>query len=351
MKILRRFLIIYILFWALILYINPFSHDFQKEAIMENVEEEMKETMGVLVKSFNKYVIQEDYLETKEGFLGEKFIFLNISIGDPLEKVIETLGEPQRKDVSKYGFQWYIYNKDYTKYLQVGVKDGKVVGLYSNSPIWQSQSGLQIGSEKEKVKEILGEPLEYIKKGNTLYYLNSPEENSTYLISDYYATVFYDLHDNCRVASLQLIDRTIEESLQGFYGELSEELKKSFEKQIFDLANATRVRFGKPSFQWDDKAALAGRKHSADMANRKFFNHENPDGEGPSHRIEKEGISWRRSGENIAAGQTSAIFAHENWMNSIGHRENLLGDFIRLGVGVYFGGDYHIYYTQNFYTP
>ena len=337
--------------WGIVMYINPFSNDFKKEVIIENMQEEMKETMGVLVKSFNKYVMQEDYLETEAAALGEKFIFSDISMGDSLEKVIETLGEPQRQDISKYGFKWYIYNNDYTKYLQVGIKDGRVVGLYSNSPIWQSQRGLQIGSSREEVELFLGDALEYIKKGNTFYYLNCPDENSTYLINDYYATFFYDLHEEYKISSVQLIDRTIEEGLHGFYGELSEELRESFEKEVFDLANATRVRFGKSPLMWDEKGALASRKHSVDMANRRFFNHECPDGKGPSNRIEDEGIAWRKSGENIAAGQTSAIFAHENWMNSIGHRENLLGDFTKLGVGVHFGGDYHIYYTQNFYTP
>lgn len=62
-------------------------------------------------------------------------------------------------------------------------------------------------------------------------------------------------------------------------------------------------------------------------------------------------VSYSTAGENIAAGQQSAIFAHEGWMNSAGHRRNILADFERLGVGVGFGGDMHTYYTENFYSP
>lgn len=66
----------------------------------------------------------------------------------------------------------------------------------------------------------------------------------------------------------------------------------------------------------------------------------------------REGIGWRRYAENIAAGQTSAIMAHEAWMNSSGHRDNILRTGLDyMGAGVAFGGTYRIYYTQNFYKP
>ncbi|MFM1655740.1 CAP domain-containing protein [Brevibacillus sp. B_LB10_24] len=77
----------------------------------------------------------------------------------------------------------------------------------------------------------------------------------------------------------------------------------------------------------------------------------NPDRKSPFDRMKKDGIIYKQASENIAAGQTSAIFAHESWMNSAGHRKNILGDYSRLGVGMSFGGTYSTYYTQNFYQP
>jgi uncharacterized protein YkwD len=147
------------------------------------------------------------------------------------------------------------------------------------------------------------------------------------------------------------IDKAIEESLVAFYGTPSAELVKSYELQIWDQANAVRVRMGLSPFAWDDKAAESSRKHSKDMAVNNFFAHNNLKGERPSDRMVKEGIDYRLAAENIAMGQRSAIFAHEGWMDSLGHRKNVLGDAARLGVGVYFAENGAPYYTQNFYTP
>ena len=85
------------------------------------------------------------------------------------------------------------------------------------------------------------------------------------------------------------------------------------------------------------------------MMKENYFDHTNKNNESPFDRMKKENITYSGAGENIAAGQTSAIFAHEAWMNSQGHRKNILGDYKYIGVGVSFGGYYSIYYTQNFY--
>ncbi|SDK69588.1 CAP domain-containing protein [Natronincola ferrireducens] len=334
------------------IYNNSIEAMAQKTAILNNIDLNWRTIIANFIININDFIGKKDNNSSVvQSYTEKEFVVLDIEIGDSVEKVIELFGQPNRKDLSKYGFDWYIYNEDYSKYIQIGIKDEKVVGVYTNSPAWQSRRGIQVGSNKEVVNNLLGEPLEYLIKGNTFYYLSNPEESDTYLVDNYYATIFYDLHNEYRVTAIQLIDKNIEKGLQGFYGEPSEELRESFERQVFDLTNATRVRFGKPPLQWEDTARIAARGHSKDMAKRNFFSHDNPDGKGPSDRIEAQGIYWQRSGENIAAGQTCAIFAHENWMNSIGHRESILGDFKRLGVGVYFGGEYTIYYTQNFYTP
>lgn len=378
-KTLKKLMIICIIAMAVTVYYNPSLMKLQKETAINNIlntntatwysdniqpiieiekpkilgaiEVQVKSSISNLINNLNLYILKKNGIQETPLKIKEDITLLDLMIGDSSEKVIELLGEPARKDASSYGFKWYIYNQDYNKYLQVGVQEGKVVGLYTNSMHWQSNSGVQVGTSKEIVEDLYGTPIEYYKKGNTLYHLNNLDESNTYLVNNYYVTFFFDLHNNSNVTAIQIIDQRVEEALAGFYGPASEELRISFERQIFDLANAVRARSGLPTFQWNDQAAVAARKQSIDMAKRNFFSHVNPDGQGPSDRLDKEGIAWRKSGENIAAGQTSAIFAHENWMNSIGHRENILGDFKRLGVGVYFGGSYSTYYTQKFYTP
>lgn len=98
-------------------------------------------------------------------------------------------------------------------------------------------------------------------------------------------------------------------------------------------------------------AAAAGREHSKDMAVNNYFAHDNKNGESPFDRMERYGIVYRSAAENIAAGYMDAFRVHAGWMNSAGHRANVMNSKLeRLGVGVYAGGSYGLYYTQNFYT-
>ncbi|MCP8345202.1 CAP domain-containing protein [Clostridioides difficile] len=101
--------------------------------------------------------------------------------------------------------------------------------------------------------------------------------------------------------------------------------------------------------RYSEQATLSSRKHSEDMRDNNFFDHVNKKNETPFDRMKREGIVYTSAGENIAAGQINAIYAHEAWMNSEGHRKNILGNYNNIGVGVIFGGSYKTYYTQNFY--
>lgn len=282
------------------------------------------------------------------------FAVRGISIGDSAESVVLKLGAPARKDPSEYGFEWYIYNGDYLHYAQIGVQDGVVVGLYTNSSDWAStQAGLGAGKTAQDVVKAFGQPLDSITKGFTRYLLNDPgKEDGVYEIDDSYVTFYYDTHENNKLEAIQVIAKETEEAKSGYYGAPSDALKAAFEKEVFDLANAARAKRGLPAFRWDDKAADTARGHSEDMAKTGYFDHKSPTGETLEDRFEQNGVDYETGSENIAAGQPNAIVAHSGWLNSFtGHRESLLGKTTRLGVGVAFGGTMHIYYTQNFYTP
>ncbi|MEU7074943.1 CAP domain-containing protein, partial [Streptomyces narbonensis] len=78
-----------------------------------------------------------------------------------------------------------------------------------------------------------------------------------------------------------------------------------------------------------------------------FFDHTDPDGDTPWARAEQAGVTGL-AGENIARGQADAAAVMESWMNSDGHRANILNcDFTTLGVGVHFG-DGGPWWTQDF---
>jgi uncharacterized protein YkwD len=274
-----------------------------------------------------------------------------LEIGGTEAELIAAWGEPNRKDASIYGFTWYIYNSHYKDYVQAGILDGKVVALYTHADNWQTKSGLGIGSALADVTEAYGTPLEHILKGNIRYGLNKEAgEELVFLKDGAYMTIFIDKHEDHKVTGIQLIAKSVEEAFRRDQVKGSDALRTAFERQSFDLVNVSRVRYGLPSLGWNDQAAEMARKHSAHMAEERYFSHTTPAGITLGDRLEDNEILYSNAAENIAAGQSNAIFAHAGWMNSLGHRKNILGNQTLLGVGVYFGGDYGTYYTQNFLT-
>ncbi|MEU7301755.1 CAP domain-containing protein [Streptomyces sp. NPDC007206] len=109
------------------------------------------------------------------------------------------------------------------------------------------------------------------------------------------------------------------------------------EAQVLKLVNEERAKVGcSPLTASSSLSRLAG-SFSDDMAARGFFDHTDPDGKSPWDRAAAAGIA-NLGGENIARGQSDAAAVMQAWMNSPGHRANILNcDFKTLGVGVHFG--------------
>ena len=122
----------------------------------------------------------------------------------------------------------------------------------------------------------------------------------------------------------------------------------AWEQEVFDLVNAIRAENDLPAYEYDEKLADVARAHSQDMIDREFFDHTNPDGDQPWDRMSAAGIRWYAAAENIAAGQRTPEEVVDAWMNSPGHRANILGDCEYLGVGVALGGSFGYYWTQCF---
>jgi uncharacterized protein YkwD len=105
------------------------------------------------------------------------------------------------------------------------------------------------------------------------------------------------------------------------------------EGEVLALVNAERAAAGCGALSADAGLANVARAHSADMRDRGFFDHVNLDGLDPFDRADRAGVTARA--ENIAWGQRSAAEVMESWMNSPGHRTNILNcSLTRLGVGV-----------------
>ena len=124
-----------------------------------------------------------------------------------------------------------------------------------------------------------------------------------------------------------------------------------YAQQVVDLVNAQRSQHGCGPLSSEPRLAAAARSHSEDMADRGYFSHASPEGEHADHRIEAAGYHWSSWGENIARGQKDPAAVMDAWMNSPGHRANILNcSFQQIGVGVRTGSG-GPWWTQVFASP
>ncbi len=119
-----------------------------------------------------------------------------------------------------------------------------------------------------------------------------------------------------------------------------------FEKQVVDLTNAERAKAGLKALQISNPLMNVAQAKSEDMAKNNYFSHTSPTYGSPFDQIKAAGISYRSAGENIAQGQKTPEEVVQAWMNSEGHRANILnGNYTHIGVGYVANGNY---WTQQF---
>ncbi|MFJ9739740.1 CAP domain-containing protein [Streptomyces sp. NPDC101166] len=117
--------------------------------------------------------------------------------------------------------------------------------------------------------------------------------------------------------------------------------------EVLKLVNEERSKVGCSPVAANSSLTSLAQAFSVDMAARNFFDHTDPSGASPWDRAAKAGIT-DLGGENIARGQADAAAVMQAWMNSPGHRANILNcDFKTLGVGVHFGSG-GPWWTQDF---
>ena len=126
-----------------------------------------------------------------------------------------------------------------------------------------------------------------------------------------------------------------------------------YERKVFDMINQKRAENGEKPLVWNDALADVARKHSQDMADNKYFSHRGLDNSMVSDRADRGGMGkWRAIGENIAynRGYKDPLEkAVQLWMESTGHRQNLLDDHWKeSAVGIAFTQDGSFYFTQVF---
>lgn len=121
---------------------------------------------------------------------------------------------------------------------------------------------------------------------------------------------------------------------------------RAYEQEVVRLVNAQRVQNGLKPLAENWELSRVARYKSADMASRRYFSHESPTYGSPYQMMRSFGISFRSAGENIAYGQRTPAAVVNAWMNSSGHRANILSSsYTQIGVGYHEAGNY---WTQMF---
>ncbi|MDF2627182.1 MAG: SCP-like extracellular protein [Symbiobacteriaceae bacterium] len=107
----------------------------------------------------------------------------------------------------------------------------------------------------------------------------------------------------------------------------------SVEQALVQLTNQERIKAGLAPLQLDEKLTSLARMKSADMVAKNYFSHTSPTYGTPAQMLVKNGVTYTAFAENIAKGSTAAQI-HTMWMNSAGHRANIMNVRLnRIGIG------------------
>ncbi|MFD2760563.1 CAP domain-containing protein [Lentibacillus juripiscarius] len=319
------------------------------------------------VEDLNHTLKQKDSkLETKEiptersamPYAGDIFQW----VGKEADALTEKFGKPKRKDLSTYGYEWWVYTDGKENYIQFGIDNNTVKTLYAAGS-GLSLDPIQMGQNYDSVKEKLSfsKEVTYSKDFSSFSFQLSDEERAARplvkVTDNIFMQLYFDTYTNkltgVRVLTgdILLLHRPYKMKYRGDLPEKpaateseQEQIDTGMEQQIFHLTNVFRNQHGKQKLKWDDTVRDVAYIHSKDMAENNYFSHYGKDGNGLKERLASKEVAYMSAGENIAAQYPDAQAAMHGWLNSEGHREALLkNDYTHLGTGVY-----KSYYTQNF---
>ncbi|WP_018247814.1 CAP domain-containing protein [Orenia marismortui] len=127
---------------------------------------------------------------------------------------------------------------------------------------------------------------------------------------------------------------------------------QAMEAEVVKLVNQERQKRGLKPYKHNSKLSSVARTKSKDMRDKNYFSHQSPTYGSPFEMMTKFGIDYSTAGENIAKGQPTAKAVMNGWMNSPGHRRNILSEkFTEIGVGLAKDSKGMTYWTQMFIRP
>ena len=117
-------------------------------------------------------------------------------------------------------------------------------------------------------------------------------------------------------------------------GGTAENQSASYDAEVTDLVNQQRSAQGLSPLSYDSELTKLAQLKAEDMAENNYFSHQSPTYGSAFDMMQSAGVSYRSAGENIARGQKTPAAVMDSWMNSLGHRENILSSsYTAIGVG------------------
>lgn len=242
----------------------------------------------------------------------------DIVLGDPVSIMKHTFGKPTRIDSGSDRFEWYVYANDLSKFMMIGVLDGKIISIYTAFSDFTLNGTLKYGDV------LATDPI----TPSYRIYTDSLNGNTIYGVW---------------IGATYSTDRML---INNFTN-----ARATVEQQISDITNAFRFKNNLPILTEDTVLTQVCRNHSQDMANNNYLSHTNSQNQSPWDRYESAGGKYYACTENIAAGAYAPPNAFDAWFNSENYRKNLMhaqATFTGVGIGYNPNSDHDFYTTQMF---
>lgn len=301
-----------------------------KVGVLNGINGKFKPKDNVTVEeAVTTFLIAYNVFKNYDFEIGNK----KITMGQSVDIVKKDFGEPDRIDINQYGFERYVYNKDYKNFIMIGINEGKVAEIYTNS------SNFKFKSITPQTKRF---------DIDNAVYEDSLRETATVVDSASIASFYFDKSDEYSVDAVYIKANTIKEAKVDNY---NEKFSAGMARELFDIINASRVRRGLKAFQWDDNAAAASLNHSVDMKDNNYLEYNNKNGMTPFERMKEHGVSFTTAAETISKVNGDAITVYNDWFRNNGTRSNLMSsDMTHVGVGVA-TKRFDVYTTMDLFCP
>ena len=280
-------------------------------------------------------------------------------IGQSTDSIVEKYGEPIRIDRSAYGYEWWIYSP--TVPIMFGVVEGYITQVYTNAENIDI-TPYYIGQSVEDIYRMtIIDPEVSVTINDNIYMFTMSEEDTRNRLLVNLDTIYAQLYVDMEQGTLSGIRYMDGKTLvlhqpyeMQFIGELIEkeapssflqfEINDGGGKQLLELTNTFRQKFGLRLLQSYDQLNTVAMAHSEDMFLQNYISHESPTYGSLKQRLEASSILYEEADENIAMAYYDAIEAIHGLMNSPNHRAMMLNNhYTHIGTGVYYN-----YYTQIF---